>query len=76
MTTKDDGGPAFPVPCGCEVSKCTCSIGMSLRDYFAAKVLTEKGSTFSIVSLINNEAREVAEGCYRIADAMIAARHK
>lgn len=47
--------------------------GMTLRDYFAAKWLT------TVVLEPHNatvSAQEIAEHCYRMADAMLAERAK
>lgn len=57
--------PAFPIPENHEWT------GMSLRDYFAAKVMQgtiahmQEGDEFSLCN---------AEWCYRIADMMLKAR--
>lgn len=61
MSTKDDGGPAFPVG--------ELHSGMTLRDYFAAKALA--GISYEIT----NETR-AAQWCYAMADAMLEARKK
>ena len=62
------GGPAFP---GLHPSKeCHYSdSGMTLRDYFAAKVLPRCLEFCSTNS-------KAAEEAYRIADAMLAAREQ
>jgi hypothetical protein len=69
----DDGGPAFPY----EDARPGRS-GMSLRDYFAAKAMaafvinrdlpSEPTSTYYI------DIVAVADGAYRMADAMLKAR--
>ena len=66
---KETGGPAFPW-CG-DLNDCpTINLGMTLRDYFAAKAmqaeyhLLERHSQFEIC----------AQGAYRMADAMLEAR--
>lgn len=50
---------------------------MSLRDYFAAKVMlglvTEAGRVISVGKAIENK---IAVAAYRIADAMLAERNK
>lgn len=69
MTTKTDGGPAFPIPCEEDV-KCGPRFesgygGLTLRDYFAAKamqgLLTKHGgyeddmsAPYSVVSFSEN----------------------
>ena len=50
----------------------TDELGMTLRDYFAAKAMTGL-LTAEIVGEYSNE--HVAEISYRIADAMLKARH-
>jgi hypothetical protein len=62
------GGPAFPFSPS-DVSTSKPQLGMTLRDYFAAKVLharltTYKGSWYA----------GVAEEAYEAADAMLEAR--
>jgi len=82
MTDKTSGGPAFPVHpemaerLGCENS--LSDVGMSLRDYFAAKampsVITDWLNTGDIAQ--DAEIAEViARDCYIVADAMLKARH-
>ncbi len=81
MSKIDDGGAAFPDPCGAHNGAFPpdCAKGMSLRDYFAAAALQ---------AIVNNfqpqEVAEIASGvirldatpkaAYIIADAMLAAR--
>jgi hypothetical protein len=69
------GGPAFPIPiAGCNDGAVYNSIeqasgdhgGMTLRDYFAAKVMARYSST--------HEPEAAAHEAYRYADAMLAAR--
>ena len=45
--------------------------GMTLRDYFAAKVL---GGCASITGVDFGTVDDVAKTCYRLADAMMEAR--
>lgn len=59
----NDGGPAFPFT-GCGTD------GMNLRDYFAAKAMSE--IRWSEEDSDHN--LEAAKHCYAIADAMLAAR--
>lgn len=63
MSTKKDGGPAFPV--------LGSPNGMSLRDWFAGQALAGKMSIDSIEFL---SREDIADRCYRQADAMLAAR--
>jgi hypothetical protein len=70
MSTKNDGGPAFPHTkdsihqYGCE--------GMTLRDYFAAKAL----SGMLADSECKGEPDDFSKHAYMFADAMIAERSK
>lgn len=84
MNEKDNGGPAFPW-CG-DLNDCpTINLGMSLRDYFAAKAmqaglctLQSPGAVDSVVKRANQLGIEVelmfARDSYAMADAMLAAR--
>jgi hypothetical protein len=76
-----DGGPAFPVANDSEKFYNCFKTGMTLRDYFAAKAMSdvmrqwrdtrdEDGSAFDI------DCPLMAEDCYMMADAMIEARKK
>jgi len=81
MRIKDDGGPAFPVweLNGDGQAEMTC-FGMSLRDYFAAKILPE--ATRMYMEYANDHGVDeqwrmgVALDCYMMADAMLEARKK
>lgn len=77
MSTRDDGGPAFPnVPDGAGDKWQSWDIGMSLRDYFAAKALA------GMLANPNKEGANCgASGlgvfpryAYEWADAMLKAR--
>lgn len=78
MTTKNDGGPAFArsafhhedAPWQADHS---CQTGMSLRDWFAGQALAGKMSIDSIEFL---SREDIADRCYRQADAMLAARDR
>lgn len=71
-----DGGPAFPhkLPrqdtSGVEASDFAFFGGMTLRDYFAAKVL----QGFAADTQVTAGREKAAEFAYAWADAMIAAR--
>lgn len=69
--TINDGGFAFPLkePLGSDAT------GMTLRDYFAAKAL--QGVEMPLSALHDTDAAyaRVATHCYRMADAMLAARN-
>ena len=75
MSAKPDGGPAFPVAENFDESRGEYTRygteGMSLRDYFAAKIIN--GYTSDPTST-NRPFAEVAEWAYKFADAMIEAR--
>lgn len=88
MNNTNTGGPAFPW-CG-DLNECpTISLGMTLRDYFAAKAMqglmsTERSNTFvdEIEGLENDDGsgflfvhtKFLALEAYMIADEMLKAR--
>lgn len=84
MTQRNDGGKAFPW-CG-DLNDCpTINLGMSLRDYFAAKamqgLLANPGGPIQANgmngwSLTNCTGADVAMMAYAMADAMLAARER
>lgn len=61
------GGPAFPTGTG---GNTPYSNGMTLRDYFAAKALEQRG----FIVRPYDTTDETAKDCYRMADAMLKAR--
>ena len=65
MSTKNDGGPAFPIGSTPE----EWGNGMTLRDYFAAKALPVCMSEYS-------DPKNIAHAAYLIADAMLKARQE
>lgn len=76
MSTKD-GGPAFPIPSDGRTHG--TEIGMSLRDYFAAKAMAAKIQAWGHHTHTDRNEfercdRHVAERAYAVADAMLAAR--
>jgi len=80
-TDTNTGGSAFPSlnaemtgidSDGNERFSVEPSGGMTLRDYFAAKAL----SNISFTVKPYDVTREVAENCYKMADAMLAERVK
>lgn len=83
MTTKTDGGPAFPDPGRAQSQKqreLLGNQGMSLRDYFAATAMQgmlaypgceQRGSHHN-----NNTPSGVAAMAYRYADAMLKVREE
>ena len=67
MSDTKDGGSAFPLSGPLTTSD---NLGMTLRDYFAAKAMQ------SLVALDRTAATMTAEDAYAMADAMLAARDK
>ena len=67
-----DGGQAFPTPAAYGTYSSTGAVqGMTLRDYFAAKVMQGFcAGTFWAECDVNEAASEA----YKAADAMLAAR--
>ena len=63
MSTKNDGGPAFPIGSTPE----EWGNGMTLRDYFAAKAMQNY-----ICDDYTTDA--IAKAAYEMADAMLKAR--
>jgi len=75
MTTINDGGPAFPFASD-TIGHCS---GMSLRDWLAGQALifagvVASGGVHKPYGSIESLHKEMAEDCYSIADAMLAAR--
>lgn len=72
MSAVVDGGPAFACPSvpGSDPG----SVGMSLRDYFAAQALV--GLLSSPTTDPRAPVERVSDASYEIADAMLAARIK
>ena len=74
MTTKDDGGPAFPVipPLGPDGTSAVgypfVGGGMSLRDYFACQAMPV------IYGQTSKGFAHIGKLAYELADAMLAAR--
>lgn len=71
MTSKDNGGPAFPNEGYARFE------GMTLRDYFAAEAM--QGAISSLINgeLANSETDALlAKASYMIADAMLLERAK
>lgn len=77
MTSKNDGGPAFPLPN-------QAMFGMSLRDWFAGQALNgilSDGETQAIISKLSraenaSSTAYVAKAAYEFADAMLKERSK
>jgi hypothetical protein len=77
MSEINTGGPAFPTP---RYERGDMySLGMTLRDYFAAKAMAIMWDAYDkgYCGLNNNDAPNteiIAEGAYKMADAMLKAR--
>ncbi len=78
MSKEDNGGPAFPCPQDC-INQNTPSLGMTLRDYFAAKAMpiviqlwADSCEAFDLIEVQDCIAYEA----YAMADAMMEARTK
>lgn len=76
MTTKHDGGPAFPAQPIYHYPDGSAIVheqgGMTLRDYFAAKAIQGILS----VRLPEGELHSAAQYAYSVADAMLAERSR
>jgi hypothetical protein len=83
----NDGGPAFPVPDSDSRGYVECShIGMTLRDYFAAKLMHAEvmtccvpgGACDALVEACGRTGEKpedhMARCAYEMADAMLKAR--
>lgn len=69
------GGPAFPW-CG-DLNDCpTINLGMTLRDYFAAKAMQSMVQGRGAANLEQGGYTAVSMMAYRIADAMLKAREQ
>ena len=69
MSYISDGGSAFPI----ETAEEPMDYGMSLRDYFAAKVLMGISANPEFIAY---QPSSVAELAYEAADAMLKAREE
>lgn len=74
-----DGGAAYPVAMSEQThSNQNCApfqAGMSLRDYFAAKMMQARMTAFCALETHHGWTNKaIAEDAYEMADAMIAAR--
>lgn len=82
MVKKDDGGPAHPAPDAARArfgeSNPDAFMGMSLRDYFAAKAMQGFASGVGDMCLedIEKSIPISAKLAYAMADTMIAERAK
>jgi hypothetical protein len=69
MSNTNTGGPAFPCP---ETEKHYKDEGMTLRDYFAAKVM--QGFVSDSEWRMSMNPNETAKAAYHQADEMLKAR--
>lgn len=78
MADKETGGPAFPnVPDGAGDKWQSWDMGMTLRDYFAAKAMAALILRYDSVNIDKEGvAEEIANSANKLADAMLAARSK
>jgi hypothetical protein len=67
MSTINDGGPAFPIPADDH-------LGMTLRDYFAAKALGGMLAEIPKSCYGLDWQDKVTRTAYELADAMLKAR--
>jgi len=67
--SEQHGGPAFPMPHSDQPGSYETHPGMTLRDWFAGQALV--GQILARPSAMSDD---VAERCYIMADAMLAAR--
>ena len=77
MTTKEDGGPAFPVVA--ENGLGHIAAGMSLRDWFAGQCMRDTFAALAAAGWSNfNEyqLQRCAQASYLAADALLAERSK
>jgi hypothetical protein len=78
MSEIDDGGAAFPVPENTQAPEHSAYgragyAGMTLRDWFAGQAMAGHDLDGNWCT---HNYQELADHCYRIADAMIAQRSK
>lgn len=76
---KDTGGPAFPTMHDARYSPLWgTDVGMSLRDYFAAKVMAGMWTNSELLKTLKRgqETEEIAMVAYEQADAMLKARQE
>ena len=78
MSKENNGGPAFPnIPDGAGDRWADWDMGMTLRDYMAAKALQGWLASYPDDNrhpVIAGNADEVALNAYQMADAMLRAR--
>ncbi len=71
-TDTNTGGPAFPPPLDvvlmAALTPQTGALGMTLRDYFAAKAMQ------GLIASGSTNAQEIGQASFIVADAMLKAR--
>jgi hypothetical protein len=76
MSAHDNGGPAFPITAEQHPNGISPDMGMTLRDYFAAKAM--QGFLGGHVAHYGHENhwrfQDMAGEAYAVADAMLKAR--
>lgn len=74
MVTKDNGGPAFPVPAElCQDLTVEEQRGLTLRDWFAGKAMQGLQAN-PVEGVCEMGFEEIAKYAYAQADAMLKAR--
>ena len=73
MSARDDGGPAFPCPQD-NINQNRPSLGMTLRDYFAAKATDKDVKAALLFGESWDDSEDRCRARFRHADAMLAAR--
>ena len=80
MSNINTGGPAFPFPSDCASGE-SGELGMTLRDYFAAKAMQGASANPDIMDWFKMHGEPgmqlrdwIAPAAYAMADAMLAAR--
>lgn len=74
MKALKDGGPAFPVTTNC--GSAYPLPGMTMRDYFAAAAVQGILASTEASQAHKIQVKNLAEGCYIIADALLSQRAK
>lgn len=70
MSSKDNGGAAFPM----QFADGRLQEGLTLRDYFAARAMQGLISAAGYRGQVNYVEAVLADSAYLMADAMLAAR--
>lgn len=80
MINKENGGPAFPAPDAARArfgeTESDAFMGMTLRDYFAAKAMGGMVANIVRGHVSYGNTRDMAARCYEIADEMLVERAK